>query len=186
LLPGRPARETEAQFQQGAWMVANLHLRGRPREEGFPMAWDNVIHDSPSLGYVSAMHQGDRERGPGVITYYYPLCDADPRAARERLLALDRDAWAEVALSDLERPHPEIRGLVERLDVMRWGHAMIRPRPGFIWGEARRAAAAPEDLVHFAHSDLSGIPLFEEAFYRGVRAAEEVLTGRGLKFSSIL
>jgi hypothetical protein len=32
--------------------------------------------------------------------------------------------------------------------------------------------------VHFAHSDLSGIALFEEAFYHGVRAAEEVLSAR--------
>jgi hypothetical protein len=62
---------------------------------------------------------------------------------------------------------------------MRWGHAMIRPRPGFVWGGARRAAARPYRAVHFANSDLSGVGLFEEAFYHGVRAAEEVLAARG-------
>ena len=36
----------------------------------------------------------------------------------------------EPALPDLSRAHPGFRPLVERLDVMRWGHAMIRPRPG--------------------------------------------------------
>jgi len=32
--------------------------------------------------------------------------------------------------------------------------------------------------IHFAHTDLSGVPLFEEAFYHGIRAAEEVLSLR--------
>jgi hypothetical protein len=29
--------------------------------------------------------------------------------------------------------------------------------------------------VHFAHSDMSGISLFEEAYIRGQRAADEAL-----------
>jgi len=33
--------------------------------------------------------------------------------------------------------------------------------------------------VHFANTDLSAVALFEEALYHGVRAAEEVLGGRG-------
>jgi hypothetical protein len=89
-------------------------------------------------------------------------------------------------LTDLSRAHPDLRGLVERLDVMRWGHAMIQPVPGFIWGGSRAAARRPAGGIHFAHSDLSGVALFEEAFYHGVRAAEEVLTERGLKVDTIL
>ena len=57
---------------------------------------------------------------------------------------------------------------------MRWGHAMIRPRPGFVWGAARRAAARAHRAVHFAHSDLSGYSIFEEAFVRGHDAAQAV------------
>jgi hypothetical protein len=56
---------------------------------------------------------------------------------------------------------------------------MIRPRPGFIWGSGRRAAARPFRGIHFAGADLSGIPVFEEAFDHGVRAAEEVLATLG-------
>ena len=41
--------------------------------------------------------------------------------------------------------------------------------------EARREAARPWRGIHFAHSDLSGLALFEEAFYHGTRAADEVL-----------
>jgi hypothetical protein len=94
--------------------------------------------------------------------------------------------WADVALSDLERMHPDIRPLVDRLDVMRWGHAMIRPSVGFRFGPARAAATRPYGNVHFAHSDLSGMPLFEEAFYHGLRAAEEVLEARNARFESLL
>jgi len=164
-----------AEFQYGAWMVANLFLRNRPIERTFPLAWDNVIYDSKSLGYVVATHQLGLDRGPTVFTYYYPLVDADPREARQRLLNTYRDEWADVALTDLSVCHRDIRSLTERLDVMRWGHAMIRPRPGFLWSAARKKGADPHRGIHFANTDLSGVALFEEAFYHGTRAANEVL-----------
>jgi hypothetical protein len=179
----RPYRENPpahiAEFQFGSWMVANLTLKDRPKQNtqrDFPLAWDNVLYESESLGYVVATHQQGIDRGPTVFTYYYPLCDADARAARTRLLETDWRGWADVALTDLSRAHPEIRNLAERLDVMRWGHAMIRPRTGFIWGPARREAAKPFRSIHFAHSELSGVALFEEAFDHGLRAADEVLS----------
>ena len=165
------------EFQYGAWMVANLSLKERPSNRGFQPCWDNVIYESPSLGYVEATHQSGIESGPTVFTYYYPLCDDDPRKARQRLLSADWGAWADVALADISSAHKDIRSLVERLDVMRWGHAMIRPAPGFVWGGAREKARSPNRGIHFAHSDLSGIALFEEAFHHGIRAAEEVLQG---------
>src|SRR5207237_4892323 len=132
-----------AEFDYGSWTVANLWLRDRPKTptRSFPLCWDNVLYESPSLGYVVATHQTELDRGPTVFTYYYPLCDSDPRAARARLLSLNRDACAELALSDLSAAHPDIRALTERVDVVRWGHAMIRPRPGFVWSSARANAA---------------------------------------------
>jgi hypothetical protein len=33
--------------------------------------------------------------------------------------------------------------------------------------------------VHFAHTDLSGLALFEEAFWHGRRAAAEILVAQG-------
>lgn len=174
-----PSREMSNDFTYGSWMVANLSIRERPASTGFPLAWDNVLYDSPSLGYVVSTHQRGIDRGPTVLTYYYALCGSDIRRERERLLSAGRDAWAEVALADLSRAHPELRSLTDRVDVMRWGHAMIRPRPNFVWSEARRRAAQPHRGIHFANTDLSGVALFEEALYHGVRAAEEVLGDRG-------
>jgi hypothetical protein len=173
-------------LQHAPWMVANLHLSARPRERDFPRAWDNVLYESPSLGYICATHQAGRDHGPTVLTYYFPLCAADPRRERERLLSLDRAGWAEVALADLERAHPELRNLVTRIDVQRWGHAMAQPRPGLVRHSGRRDALRAKDGIHFAHSDLSGLSLFEEAFYHGIRAAEELLASRGIPFATIL
>jgi hypothetical protein len=159
-------------------MVANLHLRGRPKSAGFPFAWDNVLFDSPSLGYVVATHQALVDGGPTIWTYYQPFVDGDPRAARERLAAADHAGFCDAILADLGRAHRGLEPLVERIDVWRWGHAMVRPSPGFIWGPDRRRAAEPYGRVHFAHSDLSGLALFEEALDHGVRAAEEVTLAR--------
>ena len=178
----RPYRDAPpphlAAFEYGAWMVANITLADRPEargRRGGTMAWDNVLRDSPSLGYVCATHQTGRDHGPTVLTYYYPLCDEDVRAGRKRLYAAGRDEWADVALTDLEVAHPEIRSLASRVDVVRWGHAMVRPSPGFLFGGARAAAAMPLQGIHFAHTDLSGVSLFEEAFHHGTRAADAAL-----------
>jgi hypothetical protein len=174
------------EFEYGSWLVANLTLRDRPQSTGFPLAWDNVLYESPSLGYVVATHQSDVDYGATVLTYYYALCDANPHISRQRLLSANRDEWAEVALTDLTRAHPEIRDMTERLDVMRWGHAMVRPRTGFIASAARRRAREPYRNIHFSHSDLSGVALFEEALHHGVRAAEEVLHARGRQVATFL
>ena len=169
---------TAEQFEYGSWIVANVHLSRRPRESGFPLSWDNVIHASRSLGYVVATHQSGNDHGPTVLTWYHPLCDDNVKAARTKLLNAKWSDLADVVLTDLERPHPEIRELVTRLDVFRWGHAMIRPRPGFITSRQRREAAQSDGNIHFANTDLSGIALFEEAFDHGLRAADEVLAAR--------
>jgi phytoene dehydrogenase-like protein len=170
----------------GSWMVANLTLRDRPGSRGFPLAWDNVLYDSPSLGYVVATHQTGRDQGPTVFTYYMPSLDDDPRHGRERLLRTTWAEWVETILADLGRAHPGIRDLVERVDVYLWGHAMVRPRPGFMWSDSLAASSRPLGRLHFAHTDLSGMALFEEAQYWGVRAAEEILRERGQTFRSWL
>ncbi len=180
----RPFRENPPEhvkaFEYGSWAVANLIMQDRPLEQevDFPLCWDNVIHNSRSLGYVAATHQRGLDYGPTVFTWYYPLCDDDSRQSRQRLLSTDRDQWADIALTDLETAHPDIRELTERLDVMRWGHAMIRPVPGFCWNTDREQAAKPYRGIYFAHSDLSGLALFEEAFAQGHRAAGELLAER--------
>jgi len=165
-------------FEYGPWLVANLHLRGPLSSRGAAPCWDNVLYDSPSVGYVNATHQRGRERGPQILTYYLPMTDSDPAAARARLLEPDWGAFRDAVVADLARAHGDLAERLERLDVCRWGHGMIQPRLGHLFSEARREARKPLGRVHFAHSDLSGIALFEEAFHHGRRAADAVLEAR--------
>ena len=175
-------------FEYGPWAVANLHLKAAPISRGSPLAWDNVFYESQSLGYVVATHQAPRVRddGPTVLTWYFPLTGADARAERTRLLETKYPEWRTLVLADLLPSHPNLSTVAERLDVMRWGHAMIRPRPGFQFSQARQAAAQSVGDVHFAHTDLSGMALVEEANWHGVRAAEAVLHGLGRESPSWL
>lgn len=157
--------------QYGAWAVANLWLKDRPTETGFPTAWDNVLYESQSLGYVVATHQTGPDLGPTIWTWYYPMVDKVAAQGRQRMYELGRDEWAELAMTDLSVAHPDLSRLVERIDVMRWGHAMIQPRPGFLHNWNGHLPAAQQPGITFAHTDMSGLALFEEAFDHGQRAA---------------
>ena len=158
-------------FSYAPWMVANLTLSELPAGRGQALAWDNVIYDSPLLGYVVATHQNlDQARHNTVITYYWPLSEQEPVAARKSALARNLEDWQGYIVRDLLRVHPQLETHIENIDVRVWGHAMIRPTPGFIWGAARQAAGAHQPPLYFAHSDLSGISIFEEAYCRGCEA----------------
>ena len=166
-----PPGEDAGAFTYSPWMVANLTVDRLPHGA----AWDNVLRDSPSVGYVVATHQNLRVApGPSVLTYYLPLTPPNPEIARAWMLERTWDEWVGLIFADLSRAHPDIESLVSHVDVMLWGHAMIRPVPGFLWGAARRAGER-HGAIRFAHSDMSGLSLFEEAQYHGVRAAEAVL-----------
>jgi hypothetical protein len=162
------------EFQYGAWLVANLWLDRRPEDRGFPLCWDNVLYESRSLGYVVATHQTDADHGSTVLTYYHPFAQLEPQAARKLLLEATHAELAEIVCSDLQRAHPEIRTITRSIDLMRWGHAMIQPRPGLLSSAALAAARQSYRGVHFAHCDISGLALFEEAFENGRRAAHAI------------
>jgi hypothetical protein len=110
-----------------------------------------------------------------VWTYYWALCDQAPKPARQWLLGQPWNTLAARILDDLSRAHPDIRDCVSRLDICRMGHAMIRPTPGFLSSAARLRLRDGADRIFFAHSDVSGLSLFEEAQYRGVVAADRAI-----------
>ena len=165
-------------FHYAPWMVANLTLSASLSEShGEQLCWDNVIYGNDSLGYVNAMHQQvGRERPDKVITYYKPLTDGDALSARMHAYATTYSDWKSQIVSELTLAHRDINDQIKEMDVWIWGHGMIRPSPGFIWGEDRqRAMNNIDDRIYFAHSDISGISIFEEAFYQGHKNAREVL-----------
>jgi hypothetical protein len=168
-------------LEYSPWMVANITTRTPstvPKEA--PLSWDNIIYESPSLGYVNAGNQ-KIERYPvqTVLTYYHPLSHLGPKQARHEALGKTHSEWTTEILADLRAPHPDLVNQLRRIDVWLWGHGMVRPQVGFIWGEHRQEMLKPLGGVFFAHSDMSGISIFEEAQYRGVQAAKQALLHLG-------
>ena len=161
------------------WVVANLILERDPRVDHpsvQPPAWNNVLYDSPSVGYVSSTHQRFGPQSHTVWSWYRPF----PPESRGRILTAGHRALAEMVLGDLGRAHREVRQRTERIDIWRWGHGTLIPAPGLITGDGRHRATEPLGRLHFAHTDLSGLPLFEEAQYRGVVAAQRILDDLGI------
>lgn len=168
------------------WVVANVTVSRPPEGKGVPLAWDNVSTASDALGYVVATHQTTSAAlGPTVLTWYMPLSRETPQVARKIMLTRSLERWQEIVRADMLAMNPDLDGAIERIDVWRWGHAMIRPTPGFLTDPARLAARSAHPPVLFAHSDLSGLSLFEEAHHHGVAAAEMALTHLGHAFESI-
>lgn len=174
LIEGAPRADG---FEYSPWVTSNVTLDRLPAERHSPLAWDNVIYGSPSLGYVDATHQSLASRKDRAVwTHYWALSQSRPADARRQLLADDWPVWRDRILGDLRRAHVDIRDCVTRVDVMRIGHAMVRPRPGFLFGpERRRWLEMKLPNLWFGHSDLSGFSLFEEAQYRGDTAAIRAL-----------
>jgi hypothetical protein len=75
--------------------------------------------------------------------------------------------------------HGDIRSCVSRIDIMRMGHAMARPKVGAVFSAERRRLKESNGRILFANSDLSGFSIFEEAQYRGITAADTVLKNLG-------
>lgn len=175
------------------WLVSNMLVSGPLQDrQGPPMSWDNVCHawsgvsdmSVPSLGYVNARHQSlSPPAGPLLLTHYWALGGKSPQEAAAHRQALWRDdwrVWARRVVEDLARIHPELPQQLLRIDLMRYGHAMSIPRPGVRAHAGLAALRKPQGLLHFAHSDLSGYSVFEEAFYQGVRVADQILHAEGM------
>ncbi len=175
--PPSALQQAVSQLRYAPWLVANLHVDPVPSDlGGAPPSWDNVIHDSPSLGYVNAMHQSTRPHPAAtVLTSYWALggdSAAQLQAQRARLLNDDWSVWARAVLKDLAQAHPDLPAKVKRIDLMRYGHAMSIPVPGVRGSAALRALSQSKGRVRFAHSDLSGYSVFEEAYFHGHRVGQ--------------
>ena len=90
-----------------------------------------------------------------VLTYYLPLTTESSTLARQRLLNTPRSAWLNQIVAELSIPHPQLLESITQADLFRWGHA-----------------------------DISDFSVFEEANYRGVNAAEAVLSAQRIRFYS--
>ena len=167
--PPAALREAAALLQHAPWLVANVWLDAplldRP---GAPPSWDNVAYGGRALGYVDAMHQSPRSHpGATVLSAYHALRSSE----RAALQAADPTPWRERVLQDLALMHPDIHQRARRVEMTRWGHGMAMPRPGVQRHPALAALRRERGSVRFAHADLAGLSVFEEAFSAGCEVA---------------
>jgi len=171
-----PARHTPV---YAPWMVANFLMKDFPRERPHaPLCWDNVVYQEPGLGYVVSTHQDIRVTPPEktVFTSYVALSDRTPDAARKWMMAATPGELLELASRDLKTAYGwAFAPCVDKVEITLRGHAMAAPLPGFRANAGMRALREADGPLLFAHADLSGFSVFEEAAWWGIRAAEKAL-----------
>ncbi len=157
------------------WLVANFLLRQFPQELPLaPLAWDNVVYQEPGLGYVVSTHQDIRVAPPEktVFTAYLALSDKTPQAARHWLESASAQELLAAASVDLQTAYGwKFASCVERVDITVRAHAMAIPAPGFRSNAGLQCLRELDGPILFAHADLSGFSVFEEASWWGYRAA---------------
>jgi hypothetical protein len=120
-----------------------------------------------------------------VLSFYDPLSQVAPAEGRRALMASSWAEEAELVMSDLAPGHKDLREVTTRLDVMHWGHGTTIPSVG-LHRTAEWHTAHPHPRVLLAHSDRSGMSLFEEASWHGVHAAERALEVLGIPLTERL
>lgn len=159
------------------WLIANISLTNLPNAKGIGLCWDNVAYNTPSVGYVNATQQSislaDTDK---VLTYYLPLCEFEPNISRLAAYSRNYEQWLDIIMPELTYMHPNIEEAIKNIDLWIWGHGMIAPTPKLIFGKELAMARKPMgNKIFFAHTDLSGISIFEEAFHQGITAAKQIL-----------
>ncbi|MFZ3191898.1 MAG: NAD(P)-binding protein [Moraxellaceae bacterium] len=170
---------SERLLPQYPWLVANVWLDGiLPERDGEPMAWENVIYGSESLGFVNSTHQRFGQTRPlhNVLTCYHALADRSPEAGRLWLKTASVPQMLELVLQDLITAYGKrLWSRVAGVELCVRGHAMSAPSVGFRSHQLLQDLQNKQGSVLVAHADLSGYSVFEEASYWGWQAAERVL-----------
>jgi hypothetical protein len=171
-----PQRDTPV---YAPWMVANFLLKRFPSElPQAPLSWDNVVYQEPGLGFVVSTHQDIRVTPPEktVFSAYVALSHRTPASARRWMVTATPDELLALASADLTTAYgAQFASCVERVDITLRGHAMAAPLPGFRSNPGLKALRELDGPILFAHADLSGFSVFEEAAWWGCRAAQLAL-----------
>jgi hypothetical protein len=167
------------------WLVSNFVLDGYPIEApGEPLSWDNVVYQGRALGYVVSTHQLLRvTRSPrSAFTAYHALSGQSPSAARQWLATASPQDLRDEAAADLLAAYGrEFWRHARRLDITVRGHAMASPLCGYLSNAGLAALRDVDGPILFAHADLSGYSVFEEASWWGVVAAGRILGQQALR-----
>lgn len=164
-------------FEYAPWFTATIAVKDCFYNDNLPLSWDNVIYKGSGLGYVFNQNQRlDQILEVKVLTYYYSFASSNTVENRKKLYQMKETDFKKIILEDLCIAHPSIEDNIIDIQIYRLGHGMISPKPNFMFHpEKEKASKSVENKIYFAHSDLSGISIFEEAFHKGIDIANEIL-----------
>lgn len=190
--------EAWGDFSRVPVAVANVLLkRAAPLVElglGYNQYWWGSRHwaDFVIADWVGA--ERGNPRRPVTLTFYGANERPAEQLAAERLELLTRPfgAYEDSLREDLSRilagTDFDFEQDVSAIFVYRWGHGMLMPRPGFLFGppvpagNQLRRTLAPRHLarrqlgrISFAGQDVEGTPSVESALASGKRCAAEAL-----------
>lgn len=161
------------------WLVSNFVLhRFPPEPKETELAWDNVVYGSRGLGYVVATHQQIRVAKPEqtAFTSYVALNHDTPQNVRAWLLNAQAEDLLPYASEDLLTVYGKrFWQMIDHIDITVRAHAMAVPKPHYLTQPTLLSLRQHQSRLLFAHSDLSGYSVFEEAAYWGVEAARKLL-----------
>jgi hypothetical protein len=153
------------------WLVAHIAIRREALTKNHHLAWDTVKYLESDLGYINNHHQSlSQDQESILITFYFAFTKGSPTENRKRLSTWNDDEVKNFILSSLDKYHPNIETEIQSIDYRILGHGMISPSIGFLWNKRIKDLPKLWNGIHFAHSDMSGISIFEEAFHRGHEA----------------
>lgn len=168
-------RDEAKDFKYTPYIVAAVHVSKTPAGMGYD-TWfqekrfftDIIVADWAGLDDPES---ASLER-PNTLSCYCPLLGDGRRA---ELLSTSFEDYEKQLLEDLEEVLPGIRETITGVDLYRWGHAMLAPGKGFVFGASRVGSQAPEGHIHFANHDVDGLPAFENSVGAAFRAVDEVM-----------
>ena len=165
------------EFIYNPWLVANVSIEDSSKlNSNVVLSWDNVNYLSDSLGYINSGHQSiNANNKETVITYYYNFSDSKNKVSRKDIFEKSESDWKEFIITDLKKMHPDIENNITEIDIHIWGHGMVCPQIGFKNSTTRIQLQNGIGNIQFANTDISGISIFEQAFYNGIAAAKKTI-----------
>lgn len=171
-------RQIDLSVNHSSWLVANITLIGLTNEFIENLVWDNVNYGENSLGYIWAENQKitSHQTSATVITFYYCLSKEASKTERIKAYSLSNNQQKSIIVTELLKCHPELKPNIQKIDTWIWGHGMVAPTIGSIFNPKKHSINNPNNKqFQIAHTDLSGISIFEEAFYQGINAAKNII-----------
>ena len=161
---------------RAAWMVSNFVMDGYPLEApGEPLSWDNVVYQGQGLG--CGLHAPAAAGGAVAAQRVHRLpclSRLEPADARRWLSQASPEALRDEAAADLIAAYGEEFWRARAGWITVRGHAMATPHCGSLSNAGLAALLDVDGQILFAHADLSGYSVFEEAAWWGVTAAARI------------